>query len=51
MKENELKAVIFDIQAFSVHDGPGCRTTVFLLVVHCVANGVRTLRILRVNRI
>lgn len=24
-----LKAVIFDIQAFSVHDGPGCRTTVF----------------------
>lgn len=29
MKENELKAVIFDIQAFSVHDGPGCRTTVF----------------------
>lgn len=29
MKENELKAVIFDIQAFSVHDGPGCRTNVF----------------------
>lgn len=24
-----LKAVLFDIQAFSVHDGPGCRTTVF----------------------
>ena len=21
---------IFDIQSFSVHDGPGCRTTVFL---------------------
>lgn len=24
-----MKAVIFDIQAFSVHDGPGCRTTIF----------------------
>lgn len=24
-----LQALIFDIQAFSVHDGPGCRTTVF----------------------
>ena len=24
------KGVLFDIQAFSVHDGPGCRTTVFL---------------------
>lgn len=21
---------IFDIQSFSVHDGPGCRTTVFM---------------------
>lgn len=25
----EPTAVIFDIQAFSVHDGPGCRTNVF----------------------
>lgn len=24
------KGLIFDIQAFSVHDGPGCRTNVFL---------------------
>lgn len=24
------KAKIFDIQSFSVHDGPGCRTTVFM---------------------
>lgn len=24
------KGIIFDIQSFSVHDGPGCRTTVFL---------------------
>lgn len=24
-----MKAPIFDIQAFSVHDGPGCRTTIF----------------------
>ena len=25
-----LKAIVFDIQRFSVHDGPGIRTTVFL---------------------
>lgn len=25
-----VKGTIFDIQSFSVHDGPGCRTTVFL---------------------
>lgn len=28
--KGELKGVIFDIQRFSVHDGPGIRTTVFL---------------------
>lgn len=27
---SEPQALIFDIQGFSVHDGPGCRTTVFL---------------------
>lgn len=27
---NNLKGLIFDIQAFSVHDGPGSRTLVFL---------------------
>lgn len=27
---SEPRALIFDIQGFSVHDGPGCRTTVFL---------------------
>ena len=26
----ELNGMIFDIQSYSVHDGPGCRTTVFL---------------------
>jgi pyruvate formate lyase activating enzyme len=26
----ETKGIIFDIQSFSVHDGPGCRTTVFM---------------------
>ena len=26
----ELKGKIYDIQEFSVHDGPGIRTTVFL---------------------
>lgn len=28
-KTNELKALIFDIQSFSTHDGPGIRTNVF----------------------
>ncbi len=27
---NEEKGLIFDIQGYSVHDGPGCRTLVFL---------------------
>jgi pyruvate formate lyase activating enzyme len=26
----DIKGNIFDIQSFSVHDGPGCRTTVFM---------------------
>lgn len=26
----KIKGLLFDIQGFSVHDGPGCRTTVFL---------------------
>lgn len=29
-KQNDLVGEIFDIQAYSVHDGPGCRTLVFL---------------------
>ncbi|SHH17609.1 4-hydroxyphenylacetate decarboxylase activase [Tepidibacter thalassicus] len=28
--DNEIKGIIFDIQSFSVHDGPGCRTTIFM---------------------
>ena len=24
------KGVVFDVQGFSVHDGPGCRTLLFL---------------------
>lgn len=28
---NELTGMIFDIQSFSVHDGPGCRTNVFFV--------------------
>lgn len=27
---SELKGRIFDIQSFSVHDGPGCRTLIFM---------------------
>jgi pyruvate formate lyase activating enzyme len=30
MNMNTAKGMIFDIQSYSVHDGPGCRTTVFL---------------------
>lgn len=26
----ELKGLVFDIQGYSVHDGPGCRTLIFL---------------------
>ena len=29
-KEKEVKGLIFSIQSYSVHDGPGTRTTVFL---------------------
>ena len=29
-KTNSIKGMVFDIQKFSVHDGPGIRTTVFL---------------------
>ena len=33
----ECKGLVFDIQGFSVHDGPGCRTQVFLsgCPLHC----------------
>ncbi|UCH71018.1 MAG: glycyl-radical enzyme activating protein, partial [Candidatus Bathyarchaeota archaeon] len=30
MTENENSALVFNIQRFSIHDGPGIRTTVFL---------------------
>lgn len=34
----DIKATIFDIQPFSIHDGPGIRTTVFLkgCPLHCL---------------
>ncbi|WP_346355708.1 4-hydroxyphenylacetate decarboxylase activase [Azotosporobacter soli] len=28
--EENVSGIIFDMQSFSVHDGPGCRTTIFL---------------------
>jgi len=28
--QEKLSAIIFDIQGFSVHDGPGCRTLIFM---------------------
>src|SRR5690606_2129207 len=32
-----MKGIVFDIQRFSIHDGPGIRTTVFLkgCSLHC----------------
>jgi len=30
IKDEETKGVIFNIQPYSIHDGPGIRTTVFL---------------------
>jgi pyruvate formate lyase activating enzyme len=30
MKEREIPGIVFDIQRFSLHDGPGIRTNVFL---------------------
>ena len=39
--QQDLSGRIFDIQSYSVHDGPGCRTLVFLSDVRCAANGVR----------
>lgn len=30
IKEKEVAAVVFDIQKFSIHDGPGIRTNIFL---------------------
>ncbi|MCY6484075.1 4-hydroxyphenylacetate decarboxylase activase [Clostridium aestuarii] len=30
MRDLDVKGLLFDIQSFSVHDGPGCRTTVFM---------------------
>ncbi len=30
MRDKDTKGLIFDIQGYSVHDGPGCRTLIFL---------------------
>jgi pyruvate-formate lyase-activating enzyme len=29
VRGEQLKGIVFDVQRFSVHDGPGIRTTVF----------------------
>lgn len=33
--------LVFNTQPYSIHDGPGIRTTVFLKVCRCVDHGVR----------
>jgi pyruvate formate lyase activating enzyme len=37
MVGHEVKGLVFDIQGYSVHDGPGCRTLVFMkgCPLHC----------------
>jgi len=37
MDDHELRGLVFDIQGYSVHDGPGCRTLVFMkgCPLHC----------------
>ena len=37
-----LSGIITDIQRFSVHDGPGIRTTIFLRRASCTAPGAIT---------
>ena len=43
MKSNKevSKGVVFNIQKYSIHDGPGIRTTVFLKGILSGATGVR----------
>lgn len=36
----ERQAMIFNVQKYSLYDGPGIRTIVFSKAVHCVASGV-----------
>ncbi len=35
--EQDIQGLVFDVQGYSVHDGPGCRTTVFMkgCPLHC----------------
>ncbi|MEA4910092.1 MAG: 4-hydroxyphenylacetate decarboxylase activase [Chloroflexi bacterium] len=48
--ENELEGLVFDIQGYSVHDGPGCRTLIFMkgCPLHCEwcsnPEGMRTMQ-------
>lgn len=40
--QQDLSGRIFDIQSYSVHDGPGCLVRwYFYQDVRCAANGVR----------
>ncbi len=55
-KEKSISGVVFDIQRFSIHDGPGIRTTVFLkgCPLHCAwchnAEGLSPESVLFYNR-
>ncbi len=55
-QKHDISGVIFDIQRFSIHDGPGIRTTVFLkgCPLHCAwchnAEGLSAERVLFYNK-
>lgn len=36
----QVEGIIFDIQRYSTHDGPGLRTDIFLKAAHYAADGV-----------
>ncbi len=40
----QAQAVITNIQKFSVHDGPGIRSILFLKGCPCAASGAQTLK-------
>ena len=40
------KVLVTNIQRFSLHDGPGIRTTIFSKGVACIVHGVAIQRIL-----
>lgn len=47
---SELKGRIFDIQSFSVHDGPGCRTLILCPDALYAVHGAVILKVFSINK-